>query len=140
VTLAGAILFFIWIYRAAANVHAFGADVTFTPGWAVGWFLIPVLDLWMSFLVIEELWRGSAGGRDWRRHAAPWAVIAWWGVLVLAAIAAILRALTGGHAVSTVAAAIVAASEIWLSYSFIAIAERVSSMQEVQSRKVSACP
>ena len=33
-----------WIYRANANVRALGAkDMKFTPGWAVGWYFVPIL-------------------------------------------------------------------------------------------------
>jgi hypothetical protein len=33
-----------WIYRANANARALGAkDMKFTPGWAVGWYFVPIL-------------------------------------------------------------------------------------------------
>lgn len=34
-----------WIYRASRNAHAFGPAMTVTPGWAVGWFFVPIANL-----------------------------------------------------------------------------------------------
>jgi len=35
-----------WIYRASVNAHAISNLLTISPGWAVGWYFVPV----MSFL------------------------------------------------------------------------------------------
>src|SRR6266404_5443429 len=40
------ILFSIWVYRANLNARALGGkDMRFSPGWAVAWFFIPVMNL-----------------------------------------------------------------------------------------------
>ncbi len=127
-------LFFFWLFRATANVHALGADVSFAPGWAVGWFIVPIVDLWMSFLVVEELWRASADARDWRRQLAPWLVIHWWAISVAAFVVAfLLRFLIGGGLLGHVAWIIFLGGLIWMAYRFIAISERVCTMQQAQA-------
>src|SRR5947209_8456564 len=41
------VVFGMWIYRANHNVRALGArELRYTPGWAVGWFFVPILNLW----------------------------------------------------------------------------------------------
>ncbi|HEY1710238.1 MAG TPA: DUF4328 domain-containing protein [Rhizomicrobium sp.] len=132
VPLAAALVFFIWIYRAAANIHALGADVTFTPGWAVGWFLIPVLDLWMSFLVVEELWRASVDAPAWRRHIAPWPVVWWWAVLAGGAILAVLLRLIAGASAASVVAAV---AEIATAYLFVGLSAQICKMQDTQAAR-----
>jgi hypothetical protein len=34
-----------WIYRTNANAHLFSDGMTISPGWAVGWYFIP-LPIW----------------------------------------------------------------------------------------------
>ena len=50
----------LWIYRAALNCRLFGArKMSFPPGWAVGWFFIPIANLIMPLLSTQEIWRAS---------------------------------------------------------------------------------
>src|SRR4051812_40932909 len=40
------ITFLRWIHRANVNVRGFGAEgMTFTPGWSVGWYFVPIANL-----------------------------------------------------------------------------------------------
>src|SRR4051794_201891 len=41
------ILFLTWIYRTSANAHAMGADLTHGPGFSVGMFFVPGLNLFL---------------------------------------------------------------------------------------------
>lgn len=56
------IVFLIWIYRINCNTRALrnvtpaGEDMRFTPGWSVGWFFIPIANLWKPYQVLKELW------------------------------------------------------------------------------------
>jgi hypothetical protein len=71
------VIWLIWQHRAQANLHARGLSrLTFSPGWAVGWWLIPVANLWKPFQTTRELWKASGGGEWWR--TATWPVIGWW--------------------------------------------------------------
>jgi hypothetical protein len=79
VSLATALAFFIWLYRANANVRALGAeDMMGTPGLGVGWFFIPLANLFMPYMTVRDVWRASARPRDWQGERAPVMIILWW--------------------------------------------------------------
>jgi hypothetical protein len=56
------VVFAIWIYRAAANVHeAEVAGFEYTPGWSVGWYFIPFANLVKPFHAMRQIWNASHG-------------------------------------------------------------------------------
>lgn len=72
-----------WIHRAAGNARALGATgLEFTPGWAVGWYFIPILNLWKPYRAMKEIWQASANPADWRLERPP-ALLRWWWALWL---------------------------------------------------------
>jgi uncharacterized protein DUF4328 len=80
-----------WLYLANANAHALGAaDMMVTPGWAVGWFFMPLMNLAMPFVAMRELWKASANPKDWQLEPAPAAILAWWLAWLVAAIAGMI--------------------------------------------------
>lgn len=49
-----------WIHRANSNLHLAGLQsIDHKPGMAVGWFFIPMVNLFMSYKVMAEIDRGS---------------------------------------------------------------------------------
>lgn len=59
--IAAGVLYSFWIYRAYKNLRALGhAHTDFTPGWAVGWFFVPVVNLWKPYQVVKEIWEKSS--------------------------------------------------------------------------------
>ena len=67
----------VWQHRAQRNaIELNGGGLEYTPGWAVGWWFIPIANLFKPFQAMRELWKASHGG-TWR--ALPtWALIGWW--------------------------------------------------------------
>jgi hypothetical protein len=54
-----------WIYVACANARDLAANpMQFTPGWAVGWYFVPLAFLWKPYQAMKEIWRVSANPRD----------------------------------------------------------------------------
>lgn len=50
----------VWVYGAAANLRAFGQQgMKFSPGWAVGWWFVPFVNLVRPVQIVTELWRAS---------------------------------------------------------------------------------
>ncbi len=44
--LSGGVCFLIWTYRLTANLRSFGVPgLKHTPGWAVGYFFVPIMSL-----------------------------------------------------------------------------------------------
>jgi len=73
------LLFGMWIHRAHANVRAVGAtSLRFTPGWAVGYFFIPVLNVWKPYQAMKDLWRASQDPVRWKAIPAPNLLPVWW--------------------------------------------------------------
>lgn len=83
--LACAVSFCIWTYGAARNARAFGAGLGETPGWAVGSYFIPILNLWKPYQILASIWRGSdprGGSREPELLSGgappPWWFLTWW--------------------------------------------------------------
>jgi len=80
---AALILVGLWIYRANANAHAIGGELTITPGWAVGWYFVPFANLVKPFQAMKETWLASHYGSEWDRGDATDLLNWWWGLWIL---------------------------------------------------------
>ncbi len=86
--LATAVATLRWIFLANANAHALGAaDMMVSPGWAVGWYFVPLMNLAMPFIAMRELWKASARPKDWQLEPAPASILAWWLAWLVSGIA-----------------------------------------------------
>ncbi|MCB5424963.1 DUF4328 domain-containing protein [Altererythrobacter sp. CC-YST694] len=69
----------MWIYRAHANLELAGAyDLEFSPGWSVGWFFVPFMNLFKPFQAMKELWNASYGTSNAYGRESPATVSTWW--------------------------------------------------------------
>jgi len=82
--------FIVWCWRAAKNQQALGrAPERLGSGWAIGGWFVPLANLVIPVLVIQDLWRGSdarieRGDPRWRIADRSWLVGWWWGLLLSA--------------------------------------------------------
>ena len=77
------ILTLIWLYRINANLRATGVnDLRYTPGWSIGCYFIPLLNLWAPFQAMKENWKASGDPLNWRTQETP-AILGWWWFLWL---------------------------------------------------------
>lgn len=54
------VLFFVWVYRPAYNARALSHDPSkCSSGWAVGWFFIPILNLWVPYRVLKTIMKAG---------------------------------------------------------------------------------
>jgi hypothetical protein len=84
---ATGILVLRWLYLASTNARALGADdMMVSPGWAVGWYFVPLMNYVMPFVAMRELWRASARPKDWQAAPTPPSLPFWWGCWVIAII------------------------------------------------------
>ena len=83
VTIACAIIVGMWIYRASANAHTMSDEMTISPGWAVGWYFIPIMNLFKPFQAMKEAWMASHYRDNWHGEPTP-GLIGWWWALWLA--------------------------------------------------------
>jgi hypothetical protein len=72
------IVFGRWIYLANRNSRALGATgMEFTPGWAVGWYFVPIFTLWKPFQAMREIWKTSKNPLQWQSERTN-PILGWW--------------------------------------------------------------
>lgn len=77
------IAFLKWIYRANLNCRGFGADgMKFTPGWSIGYYFIPFLNLVRPYQSMKEIWQVSHSPTNWKSQSGS-ALLGWWWALWL---------------------------------------------------------
>jgi hypothetical protein len=73
-----------WIVLAHRNLDALGAQyLEYTPGWAVGWFFIPIANFWKPFQAMRSLWRNSHSVRLAELQEDTWVLPTWWALWLL---------------------------------------------------------
>ena len=78
------VLVAMWIHRAHANLQEAGTTgLEFTPGWAVGWYFVPFLNLFKPFQAMRELWSASHAEADRFSGEAPTEIKLWWGAWIV---------------------------------------------------------
>ncbi|MCC5954052.1 MAG: DUF4328 domain-containing protein [Acidimicrobiia bacterium] len=70
VTLAGGVLFIVWFHKAAKLAVVLGLPARFTPGWAIGGFLIPVANFFLPYMSAVDMVPPDSPVR----RTMPW----WW--------------------------------------------------------------
>ncbi len=84
----------MWIVQAHRNLRLANLPhLEFTPGWAVGWYAVPIANLFKPFRAMRELWNASHGATDTYQASEPWFLWAWW----LAWLGATVNAFSGSE-------------------------------------------
>ena len=78
--LVTAVVCLFWMYRAYANLKMMGSKETaITPGWAVGYWFVPVVNLYRPYKTMHELWsRSATANLAGAVAAAPSLIGLWW--------------------------------------------------------------
>ena len=70
------------VYRLNRNTWALGVEeIRFRPGWSVGVWFIPFVNLVLPYMVLAELWRANnptAEATGWRRGPRNGLILVWW--------------------------------------------------------------
>lgn len=91
-TLTLAVLLIVWMWRVARNAELSGrVQPRFGAGWTIGGWCIPLANLVIPVLVMQDLWRASnptvpRGDPTWRRSPGSALVGWWWAALLLASM------------------------------------------------------
>jgi hypothetical protein len=73
-----AIVFLNWVSRACKNCHGYGAmGMQTTPGWAIGYYFTPILNLFRPFQSMKEIDQISQNPAQWTEQK-PNAILGWW--------------------------------------------------------------
>jgi Domain of unknown function (DUF4328) len=80
-------LFFRWVYLVNAKTRENGVQgMEFTPGWAVGWFFVPIASLWKPYEVMEEIWKTNSNPKNWHDEITPTYFSLWWFLWIMTLI------------------------------------------------------
>lgn len=73
-----------WIHRANYNARQLGAlNMTFSPGWAIGYYFIPILTLWKPYQAMKEIWEASKEPSDRPSQGSSGLLPLWWGLWIV---------------------------------------------------------
>jgi hypothetical protein len=144
VKLALIVLFCVWIPLANSNARALGATgMRFTPAGSVGWYLVPVMNLYKPYQAMREIWLASLP--DTAREHARAPLLGWWWALFLVSAATTLLVfrlvMAGGRDACAVAARahlLLDVVDIPLALVTMLLVIRIHSMQE--RRRSAAVP
>ena len=77
-----------WIVRASRNAWILRPDeMEITPGWAVGWYFVPIANLYLPFKAMQEIWLASANAAGPEQYADAGGLLnSWWGFWLLSNI------------------------------------------------------
>jgi hypothetical protein len=96
--LLGVVPIALWIYRAHANLRDAGViKLAYSPGWSVGSFFVPLVNLVIPFRAMRELHNRSHGETEWEANSPVGDVTSWWSchlaAMVVLAVATFVAAL-----------------------------------------------
>ena len=77
----------MWIYRATHNAGGIApTEKRIKPGWAVGWFFIPVANLWKPYQSIRQTWNTTFDPTGDMNRPGPSVLAWWWGTWIVSNI------------------------------------------------------
>ncbi len=83
------ILFLRWTYLTNQNAWALGAvGMENSPGWAVGWYFVPIATLWKPYQALRETFKASHPDYtdDWALAPRPRILPVWWSILIVSSL------------------------------------------------------
>jgi hypothetical protein len=92
VYIVAGITFLRWLHRSYCNLRELRTEhLRFTPGWAVGYWFVPVLNLWRPKQILDDLWRATDARADespetWRSLPSSRLVLGWWVLLIVSTL------------------------------------------------------
>lgn len=146
------VAFMFWTYRVARNLPALGTpDPDYSPGWAVGFYFIPILNLFRPYQATLEIWIGSSPKpRDWKEQSQVSVPLlsVWWGVWLFSAfIGRVLERMGRGEQSADellthnyLVIAVVLLLEIPRDLLSIWVVRAISSAQEERHQRMDASP
>jgi len=146
-----AVVFLMWIHRANKNLRSLrAADLRFTPGWAVGWFFVPIMNLFRPYQVVSEIWKASDPKVDttddtsWKAVGTSPIVGFWWALFLISAfVARMLPVPPSGEELldllnSTYAYMVYDGIYIAFLLTIIFMVRRISQFQEAKNKLISS--
>jgi hypothetical protein len=148
VFIGAAVSFLMWLHRANRNLSPLGAShPEFSPGWAVGWFFIPLANIIVPYRVVKEIWVKSnpllnePGEESWQQSGSSSVLGWWWGIWLISnmidqiVFRLALRAETPDELFNLAKLEVVAAAfNIIAAFLAIAVIKGIDKRQELKSK------
>ena len=138
VYITAGVLSLMWIHRACFNARVRATYMRFTPGWAVGWYFIPIANLWKPYQAMKEIWETTDAQANKSMTEGAWLLGWWWtfwivsNILANAAFRMSLRAESIDELLSMTKVMLASdLIDIPLTILFIQIVRKISSAQEI---------
>ncbi len=77
------VILLLWVHRAHDNILREGLELDHSPGWAVGSYFIPVINLFVPMRAMRELYNRSHGEIPEHAHSSVDSVASWWTAYVI---------------------------------------------------------
>src|SRR5699024_5812137 len=81
------IAYLMWVNQVYKNLLAATVSgLRHTPAWAVGWYFIPVANLFKPYIVMKEIYLASLNAKEsksWKDKAVPKTLGIWWFMFVV---------------------------------------------------------
>ena len=133
------ILVAVWIYQVNAAAKKLAKNKEVSPAWAVGWYFIPIANLWKPFQAMDETWKISTEPMRWKGQDTPGLLRFWWGLWLGGSFVGNLLFRLGGSA--TTAGNVLELRVVWGLYDVMLIAGVVCLIQivrEITKRQAAA--
>lgn len=126
-----------WIHRANYNARQLGAEnMRFSPGWSIGYYFIPILALWKPYQAMKEIWKASKDPSNWASQGVSALLPLWWFLWLVSNFLGqvVYRQYRSAEGIQelmnlSIATQILDALHIPLALVFLAIVNRIHSMQ-----------
>lgn len=139
-----AVVALLWIRQASLNARALGAeDMRFTPNWSVGWYLIPIMNLWKPYQVMIEIMRASGEPVGDEPDQSTGMVTLWWVVwLVVIALNRVSASMAQGardledFRIASLAAIAVDVAAVVLCFAFMDVVREIARRQSARAAAI----
>ena len=82
----------LWTFRALKNLHVIKSpEATMSPGWAVAWYFVPIMNLWKPFQGMEQIWRGSRKSAGLATRPLSFSLPIWWATWIAINVMTLFR-------------------------------------------------
>lgn len=77
------VFFLTWVRRAGKRTRQLGAEgLKISDGWAIGWYFVPIMNLWKPYQAMVEIYRSSIDPVNWASLKRDDQLPLWWGLWI----------------------------------------------------------
>ena len=84
ITLSSFFIIGRWLYLSSKINHLLEIkNLRHSPGWSVGWYFIPIANLWKPYQALKEIYKASFYKENWEKEKVPYVFPIWWTTWIL---------------------------------------------------------